>query len=35
VSGVYRTTFEPFRVHSIEPLRTTTPEHRTGVIGST
>jgi len=29
---VFETIFEPFRIHSIEPLRMTTPEHRRAAI---
>jgi tryptophanase len=28
----FRTIFEPFRIHSVEPLRMTTPEHRQRVV---
>ena len=31
---VFETIIEPFRIHSIEPLRMTTPEHRRAVIGA-
>ena len=29
---MFETIFEPFRIHSVEPLRMTTPEHRRGAI---
>ena len=31
---MFKTTFEPFRIHSIEPLRMTTPEHRRAAIAA-
>jgi len=31
-SGMFKTIFEPFRIHSVEPLRLTTPERRREVI---
>jgi tryptophanase len=32
---MFETIFEPFRIHSVEPLRMTTPEHRREVIAAT
>jgi tryptophanase len=32
---MFETIFEPFRIHSVEPLRMTTPEHRRGAIAAT
>jgi tryptophanase len=31
---MFETIFEPFRIHSVEPLRMTTPEHRRAVIAA-
>jgi tryptophanase len=30
----FRTIFEPFRIHSVEPLRMTTPEHRRAAVAA-
>jgi len=30
--GMFKTTIEPFRIHSVEPLRMTTPEYRAAAI---
>jgi len=31
---MFETIFEPFRIHSVEPLRMTTPEHRREAIAA-